>query len=96
MSQILFSTDNLALIIAIKGRDATDPGYLLFYSLSNYQTTLSSSPNKVIPNNAILPFSMTPVSGNGLLLTDAGSKGVLTLIYSSTYGKNWQQFFHVY
>jgi hypothetical protein len=36
---------------------------------------------------------MTPVERNGLLLTDAGSKGVLTLIYSTTYGKIGNSFF---
>jgi hypothetical protein len=94
MSQILFSADNLALIIAIKGLNETEQGYLLFYLLSNYQTTtLSSSPIKVTPNNAILPFSMTLVGKNGLLLTDAGAKGVLTLNYSSTYGEISNSFF---
>jgi hypothetical protein len=36
---------------------------------------------------------MTLVGKNGLLLTDAGAKGVLTLNYSSTYGKISNSFF---
>jgi hypothetical protein len=86
MSEILFSADNLSLIIAVKGLNEAARGYLLFYLLSNHQTILSSTPIQVTPNNAIFPFSMTLVEWNGLLITDPGANGVLTLNYSSTNG----------
>jgi hypothetical protein len=86
LSEILFSADNLALIISVKGINMTSPGYLLFYSLSNNYTTLASSPSRQTPANAVLPFSMTLVNTNGLLITDPGANGVLTLSYSSTSG----------
>jgi len=86
MSEILFSADNLSLIIAVKGLNEEVRGYLLFYLLSNHQTELSSSPIQVTPNNAIFPFSMTLVERDGLLITDPGADGVLTLNYSSTNG----------
>ena len=87
MSEILFSADNLSLIIAVKGLNEATRGYLLFYLLSDQQTKLSLIPIQVTPNHAIFPFSMTPVGKNGLLITDPGSEGVLTLNYSSTDGK---------
>jgi hypothetical protein len=59
MSEILFSADNLSLIISVKGFNATSQGYLLFYSLSNNSTTLALSPTQVTPTNAVLPFAMT-------------------------------------
>jgi hypothetical protein len=86
MSEILFSADNLSLIISVKGFNATSQGYLLFYSLSNNSTTLALSPTQVTPTNAVLPFAMTLVGMNGLLITDPGAQGVLTLSYSSTSG----------
>ena len=85
MSQISFSADNLSLIVAVKGVDATTPGYLLFFLLSNSYTTLSS-PIQMKPTGAILPFSITLVGSNGLLLADAQPNGVSTLTYSSTNG----------
>jgi hypothetical protein len=86
MSELTFSADNLALIVAVKGVDPTSPGFLLFFSFSNGHTKLSSTPIKVIPTGAILPFSITLVGRNGLLLTDVGSNGILTLTYSSRGG----------
>jgi hypothetical protein len=86
LSEILFSADNLALIVSVKGINTTSPGYLLFYPLSNNMTMLASSPNQTTPTNAVLPFSMTLVGMNGLLITDPGANGVLTLTYSSTNG----------
>ena len=86
MSEILFSADNLALIISVKGVNATLQGYLLFYLLSNNNTMLSSSPIQNTPTNAVLPFSMTRVNTNGLLITDPGNNSVLTMNYSSTSG----------
>ncbi len=93
LSEILFSADNLSLIIAVKGLNEAARGYLLFYLLSDHQTKLSSTPIQVTPNNAIFPFSMTPVERNGLLITDPGAKGVLTLNYSSTNGNITNSFF---
>ncbi len=86
MSEILFSADNLALIISIKGSNTTIPGYLLFYLFSNNNTMLSANAIQVTPTNAALPFSMTLVGKNGLLITDPGANGVFTLTYSSTNG----------
>ncbi|CAF1521943.1 unnamed protein product [Adineta steineri] len=86
MSEILFSTDNLALIISVKGSNTTYPGYLLFYTLSTNMTILAPYPTKITPTNGALPFSMTLVGMNGLLITDPGANGVLTLQYSSTAG----------
>ncbi len=65
ISEILFSADNLALIVTIKGLNASMLGYLLFYLLNNSNTMLSSSPTQVTPTN-------------GLLITDPGANGVLT------------------
>jgi hypothetical protein len=47
---------------------------------------LASSPTMVTPTGGVLPFSMTLVGTNGLLITDPGANGVLTLNYSSTTG----------
>jgi len=85
-SQILFSPDNLSLIIAVKGMDTADPGYLLFYLFNTDRTILSENATRMVPTNAILPFSLTPVGENGMLITDPGSVGVLTLTYSSSTG----------
>ncbi len=73
ISEILFSADNLTLIVTIKGLNASMLGYLLFYLLYNSNTMLSSSPTQVTPTN-------------GLLITDPRANGVLTLTYSSTNG----------
>jgi hypothetical protein len=86
MSEILFSADNLALIVSIKGINTTIPGYLLFYLLSNNNTMLSTNATQMTPTSAVWPFSMTLVGINGLLVTDPGANGVLTLSYSSTSG----------
>jgi hypothetical protein len=86
LSEILFSADNLALIVSVKGLNATSPGYLLFYTLTSNMTILASSPTIVTPTGGVLPFSMTLVGTNGLLITDPGANGVLTLNYSSTNG----------
>jgi len=88
LSEILFSADNLALIISVKGINTTLQGYLLFYPLtmSNGMTMLASTPIMMTPTSAVLPFSMTLVGMNGLLITDPGANGVLTLTYSSTSG----------
>jgi hypothetical protein len=86
LSEILFSADNLNLIVSVKGINTTSQGYLLFYPLSNGMTMLASSPTQITPTNAVLPFSMTLVGMNGLLITDPGANGVLTLTYSSTNG----------
>ncbi|CAF1510724.1 unnamed protein product [Adineta steineri] len=86
MSEILFSADNLALIISVKGSSTTMPGYLLFYTLSTNMTILAPSPTQMTPTNSALPFSMTLVGMNGLLITDPGANGVLTLQYSSATG----------
>jgi hypothetical protein len=86
LSEILFSADNLALIVSVKGFNATSPGYLLFYTLTSNMTMLASNATTVTPTGGILPFSMTLVGTNGLLVTDPGAGGVLTLNYSSTTG----------
>jgi hypothetical protein len=88
LSEILFSPDNLTLIVSVKGINTTSQGYLLFYPLtmSNGMTMLASTPIVMTPTNAVLPFSMTLVGMNGLLITDPGANGVLTLNYSSTSG----------
>ena len=83
-SEILFSPDDLALIISVKGHNATSRGYLLLYQLSVYGTQLSLNPTQQTPADAILPFSMTSIGMDGLLITDPGANGVLTLTYSST------------
>ena len=85
-SEILFSPDSLTLIISVKGYSAASKGYLLLYQLSEYGTQLSLTPTQQTPTDGILPFSMTPIGLNGLLITDPGAKGVLTLTYSSTSG----------
>jgi hypothetical protein len=86
LSEILFSADGLSLIISYKGYNATLRGFLLFYQLTNNAATLSMNPTMQIPSSAILPFSMTLVGANGLLITDPGAQGVLTQNYSSTSG----------
>ena len=85
-SEILFSADNNALIVAVKGINATTQGYLLIYPLTNNFATLASSPVQQTPISAIRPFSMTLVGSNGLLITDPGANGVLTMNYLSTTG----------
>ena len=85
-SEILFSADNLALIVSVKGLSATSPGYLLFFMLTSNNTMLASSPMQMKPTNGVLPFSMTLVGMNSLLITDPGANGVLTMTYSSTTG----------
>ncbi|CAF3232927.1 unnamed protein product [Rotaria socialis] len=85
MSEILFSADNRSLIVAVKGYNSTMPGYLLFYLFSDLYT-LAMNPIQQIPTNGILPFSMTLVSSNGLLVTDPGPNGVLTMNYTPTNG----------
>jgi hypothetical protein len=86
LSEILFSADGLSLIVSVKGPGTTGGGYLLFYPLTNNAATLSTSPVSQTPYNATLPFSMTLVGANGLLITDPGLHGVLTQSYSSTNG----------
>ena len=85
-SEILFSADNMALIVSVKGYNATNQGYLLLFPMSNNATMLAAAPIKQTPTNAVLPFSMTLVDMNGLLITDPGANGVLTMNYTSTTG----------
>ncbi|CAF1264702.1 unnamed protein product [Rotaria sp. Silwood1] len=85
MSEIIFSADNSALIIAVKGYNNTMPGYLLFYPF-NGSNMLATTPMKQTPTNGILPFSMTLVNMNGLLVTDPGPNGVLTMNYMAKNG----------
>jgi hypothetical protein len=86
LSEILFSADGLSLIVSVKGYNTTVRGYLLFYQLTNNTAMLSSTPSLQTPPSGILPFSMTLVGTNGLLITDPGAQGVLTQSYSSTSG----------
>jgi len=86
LSQIQFSADNRALIISVKGSNSTLPGYLLFYLLNKNYDGLALNPIRQTPPHAVKPFSMTLVETNGLLITDPGARGVLTLTYSSTSG----------
>ena len=86
MSEIRFSADNRALIISVKG-NPTQTGYLLFFLLSHDNTKLTTNPVLQRPINAVLPFSMTLVGRNGLLVTDPGRNLVLTMTYSSRTGE---------
>ena len=86
MSEIRFTADNRALIISVKG-NPTKTGYLLFFLLSHDNTRLATNPVLQRPTNAVLPFSMTLVGRNGLLVTDPGRNLVLTMTYSSKTGK---------
>jgi hypothetical protein len=86
LSEILFSADGQSLIISVKGYNASSRGYLLFYPLMNNSAMLSMNPTMQTPPSGILPFSMTLVGTNGLLITDPGSQGVLTQTYSSITG----------
>ena len=86
LSQIQFSADNGALIIAAKNFNKTSGGFLLFYPFSADLTRLSSMPIQQTPLRAVDPFSITLVQGNSLLLSDPGARGVLTLTYSSADG----------
>ena len=85
-SQILFSPDDLTLIISVKGHSRTARGYLLLFQLSKNGTQLSLNPTLQTPKNGILPYSLTPIGMNGLLITDPAAEGVMTLTYSSTSG----------
>lgn len=85
MSEILFSADNSALIVSVKGYNNTMPGFLLFYPFVD-KYTLAMNPIKQTPANSVLPFSMTLVDMNGLLVTDPGPNGVLTMTYTSKNG----------
>ncbi|CAF4389315.1 unnamed protein product, partial [Rotaria magnacalcarata] len=85
MSEILFSADNRSLIVSVKGYNSTMPGYLLFYIFSDLYT-LAMNPIQQKPTDGLLPFSMTLVGTNGLLVTDPGPNGVLTMNYMPTNG----------
>jgi hypothetical protein len=85
-SEILFSPDDLSLIVSVKGFSATRPGYLLFFQLSNAGSLLASQPSRQIPDGAIQLFSMTPVGRTGLLITDPAAQGVFTMNFSSLTG----------
>jgi len=86
-SEIIFSADDRSLIISAKGPNTKSKGYLLFYQLSYDWTDLSLKPTVHSPPSTILPFSLTLIGTDGLLVTDPGSKGVLTHTYSSTTGE---------
>ncbi|CAF1246172.1 unnamed protein product [Rotaria sordida] len=85
MSEILFSADNSSLIVAVKGYNSTMLGYLLFYPFINL-STLATNATQQILTNGILPFSMTLVNMNGLLVTDPKPNGVLTMNYLAENG----------
>jgi hypothetical protein len=86
LSQIQFAGDDRALIISVKSHNKTINGFLLFYPLTEDFSQLASTPIRQTPPHAIDPFSMTLVQSNGLLITDPGARGVLTLTYSSIDG----------
>lgn len=85
-SEILFTADDRALIVSVKGSNKFSRGYLLFYKITNDGAILSSQPTLQTPPAGIFPFSMTLVGQNGLLITDPGARGVLTQNYSSIDG----------
>ena len=86
MSQISFSGDNMALIVAVKGDLSTKPGYVLIYPMTNSGSMLAANPVKSTPANASLLFSISLVGKNGMIFTDAALQGVITTSYSSTDG----------
>ena len=85
-SEILFSADNATLIVSLKGYNATMQGCLLFFPLTSNGAVLAATPIAQMPASAVLPFSMTLVGSNGLLVTDPGAQGVLTMNYASSTG----------
>ena len=87
MSEILFSADNRALIVAVKGDIPKLTGHLLFFLLNPDNTELATDPVQQRPKNAVFPFSMTLVGENGLLVTDPGKNLILTMKYSSKTGR---------
>ena len=86
MSQVSFSADNMALIVAIKGSPGTTLGCVLIYPMTNGGSMLAANPVKSTPANASLPFSISLVGKNGMIFTDAALQGVITTSYSSTDG----------
>ncbi|CAF1935293.1 unnamed protein product [Rotaria magnacalcarata] len=83
MSKILFSADNMALIVAYQGYSSQQPGNVFLYPLSSNSTVLGLTPTQVYSARLIQPFSITLVDTNGLLVTDPGASGILTMFYSS-------------
>ncbi|CAF2159627.1 unnamed protein product [Rotaria magnacalcarata] len=83
MSKILFSADNMALIVAYQGYSSQQPGNVFLYPLSSNSTVLGLTPTQVNSTQLIQPSSITLVDTNGLLVTDPGASGILTMFYSS-------------
>lgn len=86
LSQIQFSADDRTLIVSVKAFNATSQGYLLFYPLNSNNNQLTLEPIRQTLPKAVSPFSMTLVGRDGLLITDPGARGALTLTYSSVNG----------
>ncbi|CAF3642781.1 unnamed protein product [Rotaria socialis] len=88
MSKILFSADNMALIVAYKNYSSSQPGNILLYLLSNNSTMLGLAPVPTNLSQVIQPTSITLMGTNGLLVTDPGANGILTMFYSSIFNTN--------
>lgn len=85
VSQIMFSPDDRALLVAVKGTSNDQPGAILIYPISS--NGLAQRPTVNIPATGHLPFSLLPVNQDGLLVTDA-AEGVITFRYNSTTGQS--------
>jgi hypothetical protein len=85
VSQIMFSPDNHALLVAIKGTSNDQPGAILIYPISN--NGVAQRPTVNIPATGYLPFALLPINRNGLLVADA-SEGVITFTYNPTTGES--------
>lgn len=83
VSDIIFSPDDKSIIVSYKGYDESRPGGVLIYPIKD--TGLSDKPVKCILQGAALPFSITPVGNNSLLVTDA-AKGFYVFSYNSSTG----------
>lgn len=81
LSDITFSADGNALFVTAKITNG-----VFIYRITNGM--LDATPIRVTPSGSVLPFSMTLVGANGLLITDPGVPGTSIFSYNSASGMN--------
>ena len=81
---LAFTTDLQALVITVRS-DGADAGSLLFFPIDYSTMTIGAAVESVLPNS-ILPFSISAVAADAVLVTEPELGSVSVISYNSSSG----------
>jgi len=75
-SQLIFTQDDSALLVAVKGSDSNTPGYLAMWDVLPDGSLSSNFTRIAAPAGGAYPFSLTPIPGQNAFLSADFNVGV--------------------